>query len=439
MNRRRWIGRGPGVLLGMLVMWSAGANLAFAQTQDDFFNDTGLQEVRIVMSGRDWQTLKARASENTYYPADLTWNGVTVRNIGIRSRGSATRNGIKPGLRVDINRYIANQEFLGLKQFSLDNMFSDSSLVRETVTMKMFEKMQLPASREAHARLFVNNEYVGAYVIIEAIDRTFIERVFGAEEANVERGGYLFEYQWLTPYFLDYLGSGLEPYAALFKPQTRETDSIANLYAPLEEMVRTINESADDDFAAAVGRHLDLSLFMKYLAVESFMVESDGVVGFAGMNNFDLYRFRSGLSQFLPKDKDGSLASLEDSITFRLDTNVLVRRAMMVPALREAYLNALRQCAALAAEAAPDDARGWLEREVDRQTTLVTPAVAEDPVFPYSFDEFLATIDSLLTFAQRRAAYVDCQVTQMAEGLADDTDPSAACIGVIAPASRRSP
>ena len=437
MNGRRWIGRGPGVLLGVLVLWCASAGIAFSQDQDDFFNDAVLQDVRIVMSSRDWQTLKARAAENTYYPADLTWNGVTVRNIGIRSRGGSTRNGIKPGLRLDINRYLTNQEFLGLKAFSLDNMYSDSTLVREPATMKMFERMQLPASREAHARLYVNNEYVGAYVIIEAIDRTFIERRFGAEEAQVENGGYLFEYEWTAPYFLDYLGSRLEAYAPLFKPQTRATDSIANLYGPLEEMIRTINESADDDFAAAVGTHLDLTLFMKYHAVESFMGESDGIVGMSGMNNFDLYRFRNGLSQFLPKDKDGSLASLDDSIMARLDSNVLVRRAMGVPALREAYLNALRQCAALAGEPAPDDPRGWLERDVERQTTLVAPAIAEDPVFPYSFDEFVATTDVLLTFAQRRAAFVDCQVTQMTE-VADDADPSAACMGVIVPAGRRS-
>jgi hypothetical protein len=439
MNRRCWIGRGPGLLLGVMVLWSASAGLAFAQDQDDFFNDTVLQDVRIVMSSRDWQTLKARAAENIYYPADLTWNAVTVRNIGIRSRGGSTRNGVKPGLRVDINRYLTNQEFLGLKAFSLDNMYSDSTLVRESVTMKMFERMQLPASREAHARLYVNNEYVGAYVIIEAIDRTFLERRFGAEEAQVESGGYLFEYEWTAPYFLDYLGPRLEAYAPLFKPQTRDTDSIANLYGPLEEMIRTINESADDDFAAAVGKHLDLNLFMKYLAVEAFMDESDGLVGAEGMNNFDLYRFRSGLSQFLPKDKDGSLASLDDSITSRLDSNVLVRRAMGVPALREAYLNALRQCEALAGEPAPDDARGWLEREVARQTTLVTPAIAEDPVFPYSFDDFLATTDLLIAFAQRRGAYVECQVAQMDEGLADDVDPAPACAGVIEQASRRSP
>jgi len=436
MTERRPIVRASVLLLGVLVC-GAGANVAFAQTQDDFFNDAALQEVRLVMSSRDWQTLKERPTENTYFPADLSWNGVTVRNIGIRSRGSATRSGNKPGLRVDINRYVTNQEFLGLNAFSLDNMFSDSSLVRESVTMKLFARMKLPASREAHARVYVNNEYAGAYVISEAIDRTFIERVFGAQEANVESGGYLFEYAWISPYHLEYLGPGLEAYAAMFRPQTRDTDSIANIYAPLEEMIRTINESADDEFGAAVGKHLDLSLFMKYLAVESFLAEADGFVGFLGMNNFFLYRFRNGLSQFVPKDKDGSLAALEASVTFRFDSNVLVRRAMTVPALREAYLDALRQCVALAAEPASDDARGWLEREVERQATLVTAAVADDPVFPYSFDEFLAATGSLIEFARQRVPFVDCQATQMDDGVGNDGDPSAACLGVIGLAARR--
>ena len=132
------------------------------------------------MSTRDWQALKDHFDDNIYYPADLTWHGLTVRNIGIRSRGGATRNPLKPGLRVDINHYVTDQQFLGLKAFALDNMYSDTSLVRETVTMKMFAKMDLPASRESHVRLYVNNEYVGAYVIIEAVDRTFIDRTFGS-------------------------------------------------------------------------------------------------------------------------------------------------------------------------------------------------------------------------------------------------------------------
>ena len=432
MIERLWIGHRSGLLLGILVLWCAGANAAFAQTQADFFDDTVLQEVRIVISSRDWQTLKAHPEENTYYPADLTWSGVTVRNIGIRSRGGATRNGIKPGLRVDINRYISNQEFLGLKAFSLDNMYSDSSLVRESVTMKMFEKMKLPASREAHARVYVNNEYAGAYVIIEAIDRTFVGRMFGAEEANVESGGYLFEYQWTSPYYLEYLGPGLEAYAALFKPQTRDTDSIVNIYAPIEEMIRTINGVRDEDFAAAVSSYLDLDVFMKYIAIDSFLADYDGFLGFYGVNNFYFYRFENTTrSTFIAWDKSeafkgGPAFGIWHNITdvapwYR---NRLMDRAVRNLDLRDVYLDALLKCAEIASSpasaedfAGPGLGRrslqsesGWLEEEIVREYQQIRSAALEDPFKPYTNEQFEASIQRLLAFARARSQFVHAEV-----------------------------
>src|SRR5206468_3882944 len=200
--------------------------------------------------------------------------------------------------------------------------------------------------------------------------------------------------------------------------------SIVNIYGPVEDMIRTINESTDENFASSVGKFLDLALFMKHMAVESYMVEWDGIAGFAGTNNFELYRFRNGRSQFIPKDKDASLAFVDMPPTYRFDTNVLVQRTMQVPEFRQAYLDALKQCMALAAEPAADDARGWLERELDRQTELVKPAIAEDPVYPYSFDDFLGIVDYLKDFAQRRSSYVSCEVARM-ENPSDD--PQDAC------------
>jgi hypothetical protein len=274
--------------------------------------------------------------------------------------------------------------------------------------------MGMAAPRETHARLYVNNEYAGAYVLSEAIDRTFVTRVFGAAEGHVESGGYLFEYEYLFPYHFEYLGADLETYSGLFKPETRETDSIVNLYGPIEEMIRTINEADDEDFAEAAARYVDLPLFMKYRAVETFMVEWDGLAGFAGANNFYLYRSRqTGQAQFIPKDKDASLAFVDIPVRYRLDTNVLIRRALAVPALRTAYLEALIECVAIAQEPGSDDARGWLEREIERQSTQIASAVAEDPVFPFSFDEFESVRDTLLDFARSRPPFVGCEATAL--------------------------
>lgn len=406
---RRWVLAGLLLTLGIGI---AGADRAAAQTQDDLFNDDTLQEMRLTLSARDWAALKANYLDDTYYPATLTWRGVTVRNLGLRSRGNGTRNGVKPGLRLDFNRYLTDQTFMGLKALALDNEYSDDSIVRESVTMKMFAKMGIPPPREMHLRLYVNNTYVGVYTAIESLDRDFVNRIYGADEANIETGGFLFSYSHVVPWNWEYLGEDLEPYAQLFQAQTRDTDSMPVLFTPIEEMVRAINLSSDDEFADAVGKYLDLPRFMKHLAVESFMAEWDGLVGFDTTNNFYLYRFRQGtLSQLIPWDKDRTFYAADLPVTTRFDTNVLVRRAMQVPALRQAFYDALAQCVAFAQEPDPADPRGWLEREIDRQTQQVAAAVAEDPVYPFPQDQFATAVAFLLDFARTRAAFVSCEVS----------------------------
>jgi spore coat protein CotH len=393
-----------------IILLGVDISSAPAQTPDTFFQGTTLQDIRLVLSARDWRTLKATADEDTYYPADFTWNGLTIRNVGIRSRGNTTRNGVKPGLRVDFNRYISAQEFLGLKAVALDNAYSDPSFVHESATMKMFGRMGLAAPREAHARLFINNEYAGVYVIVESIDRPFVARTFGSAEADVERGGYLYEYQWAGPYGFEYLGPTLEPYARLLAPKTRETDSMSALYTPIRDMVRAINEDSSADLSE-LRSMLDVGEFMRYLAIENFMSENDGLVGEWGLHNFYLYRFRDGRpAELIPWDKDSAFFSVDHPIGYHLDTNVLATRAMSVPELRAIYLDTLAACAAMAEEPDSADPRGWLEREVERETNLVTEAVAADPVVPFSFEQFEGEVARLLQFARMRSSVVRCQI-----------------------------
>jgi len=392
-------------LLACVVL---AASPAAAQTQDDLFNDSELHDVMLTVSDRDWSALKAHPEQNTNYPADLRWRGVTVRNIGIRSRGSGTRNGVKPGLRLDMNRYV-DQTFLGLRLLVLDNSYTDPSMMRDPLAMKVFARAGLPAPREAHARLFVNNEFAGVYVIVEPIDRTFVTRVFGAAEGNAESGGYLYEYNWVREWGFQYLGPALEAYAELFDPKTRETDAVSRLYQPLESLVRAVNETPADQFEQTVGALIDLPQVMRYLAVQRASGEIDGFIGNWSMSNFYLYRFSDGRpAVLLPWDADHSLWALDDPIDYRIDTNVLVARAMAVPGLRRLYLETLVSTARQMTEDPTADGRGRLEREVDRLAAKVTPAVLADPVAPFTFAEFEGNVHGLRVFLRTRPPYVEC-------------------------------
>src|SRR5262245_29461337 len=100
---------------------------------DALFNDTVVHDIRLTINTRDWDSLKIHYLENTYYPSDLRWNGMVVRNIGIRSRGTGSRSGVKPGLRVDFDRYTTDQTFLGLKSIVLRNNTQDGSGMHERI------------------------------------------------------------------------------------------------------------------------------------------------------------------------------------------------------------------------------------------------------------------------------------------------------------------
>jgi spore coat protein H len=170
---------------------------------DALFNDTIVHEIRLDINAKDWQTLKDNYLTNDYYPCDFRWNGMAVRNVGIRSRGQASRSATKPSLRVDFNRYTASQTLLDLKSVVLRNNATDFSSMHERISMQLYARVGLAAPRVAHTRLYVNNNYQGLYSIVESLDKSFLLRNYDENE------GYLYKYDRLptdAPYYLDYLG-----------------------------------------------------------------------------------------------------------------------------------------------------------------------------------------------------------------------------------------
>ena len=235
-----------------LLVWR---RRAAAQTQDDFFNPEVLQRIELWLNESDWAKLKAAFQENTYYPADMTWNGQTVRNVGIRSRGLGSRSATKPGLRVDFDRYSSGQQFLGLKSFVLDNLTQDFSGIKETVAMRFFTRLGIPAPRETHTRLYVNGRYAGLYGLVESVDKTMMGRVFGSIGDNVQNDGYLFEYNYVlgSPWRFAYEGSALAPYKARFDIKTNESHAESLIWGPIEELVRLVNNTPAATFEQTIG------------------------------------------------------------------------------------------------------------------------------------------------------------------------------------------
>jgi len=349
---------------GALVAWLLAVPIAgYAQPDGDLFDDSILHEIRLIIHPSDWLSLRANPQDNKYYQAAFSWRGITLEDIGVRSRGSGSRNGPKPGLRLDFNRF-EKQELLGHEQLILKPNVQDASQLHEPLSMVFFRRMGLAAPREAHARLYVNDEYVGLYSIVEGVDKRFLRRNFG------EDAGYLYEFRPRDDYRFEYLGPDPTLYSpSLFKPVTHEKDPNP---APLEAMIRTIHLASEAEFAAAMPSFLDLKLYVTHLAADNFIGEVGGI---SGTNNFYFYRFQGKLlSQFITWDKDGTWEYELETFWKNGKENVLARRALENGDLRRAYLETQLRAAALMGGAG-----GWLDQEVLRRYNLIREAALEDP------------------------------------------------------------
>jgi spore coat protein CotH len=382
------------LMVGCLILGDGG--LARAQTATDLFDDALLHDVHLWINSRDLLELRAQHDQNTYYPADLLWRDQRVRNVAVRSRGSGTRNPIKLGLRVDFNYYTTAQEFLGLHALVLDNLWQDDAMMREVLAMAVYRRMGQPAPRVSFCRLYINNVYQGMYAIVEEIDLLFVERTLG------EREGYLFEYRWVTPYFMTDLGDDLDAYKPLFDPRSHERESDAALYGPIRDLFHDVDGPNDGGWLERAGARIDLEQFMTHVAIQGCLSQNDGILGYAGINNFYLYRpSGSGRYRIFPWDEDNAFTFLDASLLQGSDQGVvLFQRAFALEALRTLFLDVAERCARMVAE------DGWLSAQVDRLAALVTPAAFEDTRKAFSDDQFLQGVAYLREFAATRPSIV---------------------------------
>lgn len=388
------------------ILWLAVPKAADGPSAADLFDDSVLHELRLSMYAGDWDLLRARCMENTYYPVDVEWRGQVVRNAGVRSRGSGSRDSRKPSLKLDFDRYVEDQTWLGLKALDLDNYRQDAGMMKELLSMQFFRRMGVAAPRAVQARLYVNGAYAGLYAALEPIDKKFLKAALG------ENDGHLYEFEWSDGYRLEWLGPDLQRYAAIFKPQTREEEPPQFLYEPIAAMIAAVNHTSRDAWEQTLTRFFDLDLLLSYLAVEMFLSDHDGLAGDWGLNNFYLYRYEdSDRFQLVPWDKDVNFRELERDVYAGFEGHALIGPALAQPRLREAYVAALRRAAAVSIEPAADGSGpGWLEREVARQAALIRTAACEDEQKAYSNPRFDQEVDWMLEFARHRAAQVLRQV-----------------------------
>jgi hypothetical protein len=361
-----------GSALAVLALVLSPAVVAQAKPADQasFWGLDRSWDVKITVTGEVLKTLYPKGQTRMglsqrgrfkYSKGSVEIAGHKFAEVGLRFKGNSswwsTPSSLKKSFKLDFNRFIDDQNFLGLKKINLQNNVTDPYQIREAVSYQIYREAGVPAGRTSFARVYLTvegneklqNAYLGSYTLVEQVDREFLGDKFDGEK----RGLILKPEGRVMPY----LGRAWnEEYEEAFIPKTKAKKSYAK---PLIELARLVAQKDDEVLLAGVEEVLDVSEFLNYCAVTAFLANLDSP--FALAHNFYLgVPHGSKKVVWIPWDLNLSIggfrmmgASQSGLSVFKPTSMPLFTRLTAAPKYREIYVQHLRALAEGAGAAKP--------------------------------------------------------------------------------------
>lgn len=253
-----------------------------------------------------------------WVPAQVSLNGVTLNNVGIRFKGLSSlsyswREGThKISLRLDCNHFddnypeLKNQNLYGFDELNLQSGLGDYSLIREKVVPDIFRSAGVPAPRTAFYCVYIDTGdgpvYFGLYTMIEAVEDTMITSQFGDGSGNV----YKAQGDKYATFEVGKLNT------SFFEKETNKKENdysdLKNLYAALNSDLRI---SDPPTWRAGLEAVFDVDEFITWLATNTVIQNWDTYGSMA--HNFYLYTNpKTGLITWIPWDNSCALMNSSD-------------------------------------------------------------------------------------------------------------------------------
>lgn len=170
-----------------LGIQSTASQLSYTST---LFDTSRVHQIDISIDESDWDDLVENASAKTYYVCDITIDGETVSNAGIRAKGNSSLTSVpddseRYSLKVEFDHYDDSILYRGLDKLSLNNMIQDNTYLKEYLVYDMMQFMDVDAPLCSFAAVYLNGEYFGLYLAVEGIEESFAQREYGSDVGNL--------------------------------------------------------------------------------------------------------------------------------------------------------------------------------------------------------------------------------------------------------------
>jgi len=265
--------------------------------------EKSIPEMRVTLPESSWSEMIEKAQveyqdERTGFGVDADLKFIYEGNeedykIHFKLGGKSTATFSKPGYNIKIKG--TNSTLHGTKNFRLRSDQRDVSMMRSKITTDILQRSGLIATEVGYSELYVNDEYMGFWVVSDSVKNKWIKRKFGDNGEEIKT---LYECNGDVIRFDD--GSAKTKCV-------NANEDYTDYMEPFHTFVNQVNAAKTREELEEI---MDVDNFIKYMAWEWLMGSFDHFLSYYGHNLF-WYQQPNNKWVYIPYDHDIELGQDE--------------------------------------------------------------------------------------------------------------------------------
>lgn len=349
----------------------------------DVFGQGEITEINIEIDENDWIDLVENAQDEMYYSANITINGNTLNEVGIRAKGFsslisvASSDSERYGFRVNFDKYVDNQNFNGLDTLVLNASYADPSYMREYLTYAASTYLGAITPYLSYTKLSINGEFFGLYLAIEAYDDSFVERYTDANDTVLYKANS------------DNCNLTLNDDGSEFDVKYGKD----NDYSHIRNLISVLDQTTEEN-KEELEEILNVDSVLKAIALNTVVGNYDSYNGSKAHNYYLLYE--NGKFSYIGWDYNMSMGGFTEdngaSVTVDINEPVynvnlserpLIEKLLAIDEYKSQYLEYINSLV---------DYFDGFETQVDEIAQMIRDYVESDPTAFYTIEDFDSNI-----------------------------------------------
>ena len=292
-----------------------------SHSSDYIYDQNNLHRFDLYINEENLQILNNDPAAENYVQGSLVFEGKTIKNVGIRYKGSVGAwvgclSGInwtnpsgyktcpKLSMKIKIN-WKDDKKFYGMKKLQFHSQNLDPSKMHERLGYYMYRNFGVIAPRSNHALVYINGVFNGVFANTENIDGPFTNKHFENPDGNL--------YKEVWP--VDIFGESQEINYFIDGLKTNEEISDVSKIKKFSDQLGNVNNPMA---SSVVNNWIENELFLKTILVDRSIANDDGFLHFyheGGKNyeNHNYYWYEDPYLdklQLIPWDLDNAFENL---------------------------------------------------------------------------------------------------------------------------------